>query len=280
VPAQPAYSVPLQQSAERFEALATVDLLSWNKDLSETSAQNPIRPGMLFSLRFSATDNFGPGDPHEGVGETMTFRVVPRDKLVEELRRRQVEQRGELQRIADEEIEATLELQETVNPFEAGDQQKLAQARFKTLARRQQALGRRTRFVGEAYQRILWEYENNRLQNAKTTREIEQLITVPLETLAKEAFPESSRLVDSFLRSGDEAVRSKAIEGYKDIQRRLAAVLEHMEEAESLMALLEELRNVIKLENEVIRDVQNRVQDREQELFRPNKKESKDEKDK
>ncbi len=278
-PAEALFSTPLERGSLRYEAEASVDLTTWNRVPDESSPDNPIRPGMLFSLRYGAKDNYGPGEPHEGFGEAMTFRVVTREQLVEELRRRQVEQRRELQQIADEEQAATLELAETVNPREAGDREREAAARFQALARRQQALGRRARLVGEAYQRILWEYENNRLIEANKVRQIESLITAPLESLAKEAFPATSRLVERFARTGEEPIRTEAVEGYREIQRRLAAVLQEMEQAENLAALLEELRNVIKLENEAIRDVRKRVEDREQDLFRRKDPKDRDPKD-
>ena len=105
-----------------------------------------------------------------------------------------------------------------------------------SLARRQQALGRRVRFVGEAYQHILWEYENNRLIESNKVRQIESLITVPLEALAKDGFPVTSRLVDRFLRTGEEPIRAEAVDGYREIQRRLAAVIKAMEQTETLAA--------------------------------------------
>jgi hypothetical protein len=266
------YDVQLERSALRYEAEASVDLLTWNKVRDQNSPENPIRPGMLFSVRYSAKDNFGPGDPHEGYGEAMTFRIVPRDQLIEELRRRQVEQRNELQQIADQEASSTIELSETVNPKEAGDRQKEATAKFRVFARRQQALGRRVRFVGEAYQRILWELENNRLIEENKVRQIEAVITAPLEQLAKEAFPATARLVNDFVRSSDEAVRKEAVEGYRDISRRLAEIIKAMEQAETLAALLEELRNVINLESDAIQDVKRRIKDREDNLFKKKKK--------
>ena len=269
--AQPLYDAQLQRSALRYEAEASVDLLTWNKVRDQNSPENPIRPGMLFSLRYLAKDNFGPGDPHEGFGETMTFRVVPRDQLIEELRRRQVEQRAELQQIADEEASGTLELNETVNPNAAGDKAQQATAKFRVFARRQQALGRRVRFVGEAYQRILWELENNRLIEENKVRQIEAVITAPLAQLAKEAFPSTARLVSDFARSRDEDVRVDAVEGYREISRRLADIIKAMEQAETLAALLEELRNVINLETDAISDVKRRIKDRENSLFQRKK---------
>ncbi len=262
---------PLPKSALRHETEAQVDLAQWNTVPDESSPTNPIRPGMLFSLRLSATDNFGPGEPHEAFAETMTFRVVTREKLTEELRRRQVEQRVELQRLLDEEQKALLELTETVALAQAGDRRAQVEARCKTLARQQQALGRRVAFVGESYQRILWEYENNRLWESNQVRQVEGLIPAPLAALAKDDFPATARQVDAYAKSGDEAVRAAAAEGYRAIARRIAAILKQMEEAESLAALLEELRTVIKLENEAIRDVEGRVRQNESEFFQPKK---------
>ena len=267
VDANPLFSEPLLPNSLVYDAEASVDLATWNTVQNQVSTNNPIRPGMLFSLRYSAKDNFGPGDRHEGFGETMTFRVVTRDKLVEELRRRQIEQRMQLQQVADEEAVATLELTETVHPNAAGDQAKSARGRFKAMARRQQALGRRVRFISEAYQRILWEYENNRLIESNKVRQMEAVITTPLNVLAKEDFPSTARLVTRFLRAADESVRSSAVEGYRDIKVRLDAILNEMEQAENLAALLEELRNVINLETDAIREVQKRLQELESILF-------------
>ena len=268
-PAQATFDAALPRSALRHEALAIVDLTQWNTAPDENAPGNPIRPGATFSLRFAATDNFGPGEPHTGYGETMTFRVVTREKLVEELRRRQVEQRRELEQIAEEERAAALVLAEMVAPTAAGERRREVETRLRALARQQQTLGRRVAFVGEAYQRILWEYENNRLIEANKVRQIESVVTAPLADLAKAAFPATSRLVEAFAGGSDEATRRQAVDGYADIQRRLQAVLEQMEQAENLAALLEELRNVIKMEDAVIDDVERRVRETEQDLFRP-----------
>lgn len=270
-PAQAYFGEPLSRSALRYETTASVDLAQWNRAPDENGKDNPIRPGMLFSLRYGAVDNFGPGAPHEGFGETMSFRVVTRDKLVEELRRRQIEQREELKRILGEEQTATMEVRDTANPAQSGDKRKLVEARFKVLARQQQALGRRVAFVCETYQRILWEYENNRLIEANKVRDIEGKITVPLAALAKEAFPTSSRQVEAFASTADEQTRASAVDGYTAIERGIKAVLKEMEQAESLAALLEDLRAVINIESEAIRDVEKRVKDRESDVFGPGK---------
>ena len=274
-PATAVFGDALLRSARRYETTAQVDLLQWNQQLQdENAASNPIRPGMLFSLRFHATDNFGPGDPHEGVGETMVFRVVTRERLAEELRRRQVEQRGELERIRDDEQRALLELTELVNPAEAGERRRQAEARLKTLARQQLALGRRADFVAETYQRLILEYENNRLWEPNNARQKEAQIPTPLRQLAKESFPATARQIEHFGVTAAEPTRAEAVAGCKELLRRIDAILKAMEEAETLAALIEDLRVVIDLEKQAIRQVQQTVQKREEELFRPKDGES------
>ena len=266
------YDDQLVPGAVRYETKAGIDLIQIDPDSDENSARNKIRPGMLLSIRFQAKDNFGPGDPHEAFGETLTFRVVTRDKLIEELRRRQVEQRQELQRILDEEKVAVVEVKEMLNPTAADERSKRARAELKRLARQQQALGLDVAFVSEIYQRILWEFENNRLiEPPSKVREIEGLICAPLANLAKEAFPVTARQVDEFSAGGNEDVRSSSITGYNEIIRRITAVIQVMVEAESLAALIEELRGIIKIEDNAIQDAERRLREAGQNVFGPGK---------
>jgi len=265
------YGDALAAVAVKYETSASIDLKQLNKVPDEDVPDNKVRPGMLLSLRFQATDNYGPGDPHLANGEVLSFRVVSREKLIEELRRRQVEQRQEAERIRDEERTAMLDLRDTPSPGGAGDRARL-EARFKTLARQQKALGLRVAFVGDVYQRILWEYENNRVWEPKKTREIEAVITVPLAALAREPFPATSKQVDEFSASADESVRTAAIAGYADILDRLEAIIKVMEQAETLAALLEHLRGVIKLEDQAVIEAERRLKEAGERIFRPDRK--------
>ncbi|MFO1076517.1 MAG: hypothetical protein U1E73_02190 [Planctomycetota bacterium] len=268
------YDEKLDPNAVRYESRVSVDLRQWSPENDENSPNNRVRPGMLVSLHFGATDNFGPGDPHHGYGETMSFRVVTREKLAEELRRRQVEQRGELEKLIKEHEAAMLEFGELVQVvLQKKDEgrEKQVQTRFKALARQQIALGRRTAFIAETYQRILWEYENNRLIDATRVRQMESVIPEPLTALGKEAFPASGRRVDAFGGSRDEAASIEAVSGYAEIDKRLLAVLKEMEQAESLALILEALRDVIKIEDSVLQDVEKKAREAETDILGPGK---------
>lgn len=255
------FGATLKPGTLRYETNANLDLLQFRSDPDENSEKNRIRPGMLLSLRFQAKDNFGPGDPHLALGETLTFRVVTADKLLEELRRRQVEQRMELERIRDEERTAMLEVKEMLNPTADNEKAKAARLRLKALSRQQTTLGRRTAFVGESYYRILQEFENNRLLERKNVADIEAAVTTPLAALAKESFPGTSRQVDDFSTGGSEEVRSSAVAGYEEILRRLETIIKVMEQAETLAALIEDLKGVIKAEDTAIKEVEKRLRE-------------------
>lgn len=264
-----AWGTALGAGAVRHDTTVLVDLMRINGSPDENDPANLVRPGMNLSLRIGARDNFGPGEPHQSFAETLVFRVVTREKLIEELRRRQVEQRMELQRILDEERTVLLEVREMLNPTAADERAKAAQARLRAVSRQQTSLGRRSAFVAETYGRILLEYENNRLIEPAKVREIENAITVPLTGLGKDDFPRTARQVADFATGGDEAVRAAAAAGIEQVVARLQAVLQRMEQAETLAALLEDLRGVIKLEDRAILDVETTLKNTLDSLFGP-----------
>jgi len=75
--------------------------------------------------------------------------------------------------------------------------------------------------------------------------------------------------VADFATGGDEAVRAAAAAGIEQVVARLQAVLQRMEQAETLAALLEDLRGVIKLEDRAILDVETTLKNTLDSLFGP-----------
>jgi hypothetical protein len=276
-----AFITPLQPNQLRYETQAHVDFMPLSPNTNDPSApENKVRPGMLLSLRFSAKDNYGPGEPHEAFSEVITFRVVTNAKLTDELRRRQIEQRQELQRILEEEKLAQSGVSETMNPKSTDERAAKAQATLRTMSRQQKSLGTRTAFVGETYQRILWEFENNRLMEPPKVRAIEAAITEPLSHLAKDDFPPTSQLVEQFATTGDEDLRSKAVAGYDRIAHAIEAVLKNMQDAETLAAMIEELRAVIKMEDGAMHDAESRLRTEIERSFAPHTGKPNESKDK
>jgi len=262
-----------EAGVEVFETTTSFDLQPMLKDEDEASENNPIRPGHLISLRFRAVDNFGPGDPHVGESEIMTFRVVTTTKLIEELMRRQIEQRHEAMQILVTEVDHLGLLKEILNPSSEDTRAARARAKLRAMAREQKALGRRIQFVAERYEQVVAEYRNNRILPVPKTNELMERIVDPLKQLAERDFPQTSRDVTRFAATGDEAVRQSATEGYDQIVRRLERIIKDMADAEDLAAIVEELRRVIKLEESAIEDVKARLEEAGAGIFGPGGKE-------
>ena len=151
-----------------------------NPDEDPISENNQIWPGDRVALRFSATDNFGPGEPHVSYSEILSFRVVTRQKLLEDLARRQMEERRELTQVRDEERAARSELAEILSPAAEDERAVRARLRIHTLARDQKSLGARVRGISERYDRILDEMLNNRVFEPPDIRTIRAKIVLPL----------------------------------------------------------------------------------------------------
>ena len=238
------------------------DLLTLN-DLAKgpTSPANPIRPGMLVSLKFEARDNYGPGEPHVGNSEILTLRIVTEDKLMQDLHRRQTERRRELTQILEKEKDHRIEVQEKLSPTSADPRAKQAQYQLQAIAREQRALQKQVMHISGAYEQILDEYFNNRVLKPAQILQQRQNIQLPLEKVAKEDFPTSAEEVAEFARSGQEDLRELSVGSYDNIIRVLEAVISNMRQLESVAGILEDIRKVRDAESSIKKATQKKLED-------------------
>jgi hypothetical protein len=238
------------------------DLLTLN-DLAKgpTSPANPIRPGMLVSLKFEARDNYGPGEPHIGNSEILTLRIVTEDKLMQDLHRRQTERRRELTQILEKEKDHRIEVQEKLSPTSADPRAKQAQYQLQAIAREQRALQKQVMHISGAYEQILDEYFNNRVLKPAQILQQRQNIQLPLEKVAKEDFPTSAEEVAEFARSGQEDLRELSVGSYDNIIRVLEAVISNMRQLESVAGILEDIRKVRDAESSIKKATQKKLDD-------------------
>ena len=225
------------------------DLKPLSPDADPQSETNKVRPGHIVGLRFSATDNFSP-EAHQGESETLNFRVVTREKLLQELRRRQMEQRRELERVLAKEVTAKGELAEIISPAEQDPRVTQARLRILALARQQHALGKKAKGIADRYRQILNEMQNNRLFEPNVTRALAAKIVSPLNVLAMDDFPTSAAATAAFADSGEAGLRTSLIDAYEEIIAVIRLVLTAMEKTEDIAAIVETLRIVIRTEQQ------------------------------
>ncbi|MBI5850997.1 MAG: hypothetical protein HZB39_08205 [Planctomycetes bacterium] len=239
----------LQVGATEAELELVFDLQTLMKDPDPNSALNQVRPDTLLSLRFDAVDRKAP-QPNAATSDIRTLRVVTREKLLQELRRRQSEQRAELERVLQKEVEARAAIAEILSPTAAHADAPRAKLRIEQLARQQNALGKTAQAVAERYREILDEMLNNRLFEPNVVRGIESKVVSPLVTLALEDFPDSASLIDAFAQKGDDPSRSATTEALDALIGKLRRIVEQMERTEDLAAIVESLRVVIRTERD------------------------------
>ena len=260
-----------------FTASTEFDLEKFDSPTSDPDLRR-FKPGQLLALRFNARD-YQPESEKEAI-ETVHFRIVTREKLLEELQRRQSEQRSELERVLKRETALRDELL-TLDLSRGGTDTESVAARGLSISRSQQSLGRRVQTIAGRYQQILDEFENNRLFEAAVTRTKSIKIVDPLLGLAEGSFPRSSSGTATWAETRDSSVKPSLVEVYNEIIAVITRVLSEMEHTEDIAAVLEALRNVIKTENEaenLVEELRNRAMN---ELFGPgNETGSSKEKDK
>ena len=257
------------ERAVEYAEQTAFDLLPLDPDDNPMSENNKARPGQMLSLRFTATDNFGPGAAHTGESDAIVFRVVTREKLLADLTRRQIEQRREIEQILAEEQADVAELREILSPTAEDPRATRAKLRVLALARKQRALGKRVRNTADHFSQILDELLNNRLFEPSKVAELRGQISIPLERLAAEEFPSSALAVAAFAAAGQDDVRQVVVLSYETIIARLQQLLKHMDEMENFAALLEALRRVIKLQDSAIHETEQRRTDAAGSLFDP-----------
>ena len=239
----------LELGAAEQELGLVFDLQPLATDVDPDAVTNPIHPGQLLSLRFDATDQRAP-EPGQGSSEVLNLRVVTRETLLQDLRRRQLEQRRELELVLEKEIEARGVIAEILDPTGPDPQAVQARVRIESLSRRQLALGKKAQAIADRYAEILDEMVNNRLFEPAVTAGLSAKICSPLRALAIETFPASSTRGFAFAESGGDDARSSTVETYDTIIGTVRRVLEQMERTEDIAAIVEALRIVIRTEEQ------------------------------
>ncbi|MHC4514269.1 MAG: hypothetical protein ACYS5W_11275 [Planctomycetota bacterium] len=266
----------LKEDASETEYIEPVvlDLLvDLNKNqATPTAPDNRVQPDHLLALRFKGQDNFGPDAPHVGQSDVLTFRVVTESKLMEDITRRQIEQRRELVQILNKEIAYKAEIEEMPSPSSSHPKAHLAKLRFLALARAQRTLATRVNGVAARYRQILDELLNNRVVKPGVVSDQRAVIQRPLETLGAEDFPSTANMVAEYAHNGDEEIRRLAVDSYESIIAILKSVLERMRRLESLAGILERLREVRKTEDEIARIVKKTLEEQARQIHGPAKK--------
>lgn len=308
--AKPAGLADFEPGSLSFERIVRHDLLPLLHSADEPMHEkNPVRPGHFVSVRFKAWDNQagngaeGPSGASGGDGggqwattDSFTFKVVTDSELLRELRRRQSEQRVQLEKLLARERSDRAEFRELAAPDSPGQVGARIRNRLSHLARQQRALAKRVLEVGRRYAQILDEMVNNRVTEGVggegRVRALRAVIVEGLERLGTDAMPGLARGIALYARRGDASLRPVAESGYDDVVRSMERIIREMLRLESFTEILTKLKDLIRLEGKTAEETRKRYKTELEAVFGPgresgdrrdgdkkNEKKNKDDKD-
>lgn len=258
-----------------------------------------LRPGQKFSVSVKAEDRFDlAGGPNVGSTPLWQFEVLTPEQLQTKLKARQLVLRQRFEAvIRDMEDARNLLARIDFEPrppgarpegpsggpaANAGDRQPAsaepATLPEETLAQRasevqwvaQSSLKDAHEVLGlsAAFSEIRQELINNRIDDEESKRRLLEEIANPLRRIGEEMFPELDRALDQLLATvgqpAGEADRDRAAQQAQNIVAAMQQVLSKMTKLEDLNELVETLRSIIQLQQEV----HQRTKQREREMLR------------
>lgn len=218
-------------------------------------AELALPAGSQVRLRGHAQDNSAEG-PQSGFSRWLTYQVVTPEELMYEIVRRQ--------RAARDKFKAALDQQRSItDPLAAlvdADQARPLAARHKLLTREVVQVGRR---LDETLQEMI----NNDLGSAPARELLKRDILEPLAELANATLPDVSRRLDGLAARMDETSLGQARQAHADALGQMERILQHMAQWESFLDVVNQLREVIRLQTGVLQATEQERASRTRDLF-------------
>ncbi len=204
-------------------------------------AEQGLAPGMSIRLRAQGVDGC-PLGVHQGYSRWLGFQIVTPEELFYEILMRQREQRAKFV-VAIGQAQAQAAAIEKLESLDG----------IPPIARVNQALGRQARQVAGVLDATLREMQLNDLGNPTAWQLLADRVIRPLGELHDGPFEQLRSQLER-MRSGeaiDPADRDGALKIQQDIVRSMQGILEQMSQWESFIDVVNQLRNILKLQNEL-----------------------------
>lgn len=179
---------------------------------------------------------------HQGYSRWLGFQIVTPEELFYEILMRQREQRAKFV-VAIGQAQAQAAAIEKLESLDG----------IPPIARVNQALGRQARQVAGVLDATLREMQLNDLGNPTAWQLLADRVIRPLGELHDGPFEQLRSQLER-MRSGeaiDPADRDGALKIQQDIVRSMQGILEQMSQWESFIDVVNQLRNILKLQNEL-----------------------------
>ncbi len=226
-----------------------------------------VSPGAFLTLHAFATDNAP--TPHESKSDPVSVKVVTMEELLNELIRRQQEQRQEFEALIKREQRLKnrlLDMKDTppATPSERRD-------RLDGQSREQRQIARRVHNIERAFSQILDEMINNHVQERSRVEDLKLRVVQGLRSLRTGVMESQAVALDDAARHDEYSISGATGDeletGYDRVLKAMDRVLANMERVEGFTEIVESVRALKKLAKQSRLNTEARLKEELEKLF-------------
>jgi hypothetical protein len=246
-----------QPYSERFSAESQSLPTDIDKQVVLKLSECGAAPGNAIRLRAKATDACVLG-AQEGASRWVPMQVVTPEELFYEILTRQREQRGRFSKALDQAKGQLEAIGKIATPDEGGG-----------LARVNQVVARQVWQIAGVLDGTLQEMINNDLGNEQARDLLQNSIIAPMRKVHDENFADIAEKIQTLLARSElgESDRQELLDAQQSAVDEMKRILARMSQWESFVDVINQLRAVIKTQNEVLDSTEKAEKDRIKGLF-------------
>ncbi|MBN1491869.1 MAG: hypothetical protein JXA69_18300 [Phycisphaerae bacterium] len=244
---------------------------------STTSSQSfawPLAPlGLLptdrLSLYAQARDYDDVSGPNVGTSAILSLRVVSREQLLEELTRREQQQRQEFERLVRAQEDLYAELLTVLQRIGEGAAAEEHRRSLAALARVQRQQMIRTEAVRRRLEQVLQELDVNGVLTPAVRERLGGQIVEPIGRLVRTAMPEALSRLSRLAQQDDPAERAALRPEQARLLETMRTVLAAMLKYEGFQEIVSLLRDIVELQGSVTEDTDRQLAEDIESIFGP-----------
>ena len=234
--------------------------------LSWPVSEAGMSPGERISLHARATDFDDVSGPNYGQSQEQTLRVVSREELLSELARREQAARRQFERLIDEQEQIRGALLTVIGRYLPDDRNGLS-AGLAPLERRQRNVAGSVNVVRQQFQQVLTELRINALDTSALEQRLGDDIIDPLTMLARRDLVAEADALRSLAEEGTVTRAAKIDPEQERIIDEMRRILSRMLEWEGYQEVVNMLRDIIRLQEELQEETRAQLGDQVKDVF-------------
>lgn len=217
-------------------------------------------PGSFLRIVAFAADEAQP-QAHEGRSDALALKVVSIEDFLNEMLRRQQEQRRDFEQLIEREKRLSARYDGLREKLPATRAE--AREEIEGLAREQRQVARRVQAITQAMAQILDEMLHNRVSEPTRIDALRSRVVVALEALRTGLLDPHADSIDALAaEAGDSTLpaelAAEVARGYEKVLAAMNAVLENMVKVEGFTEIVEAVRGLLALHGETAEEVRRR----------------------